>query len=83
MVSVEKSVLICLGFLAVLITPTLEAVNYNEPNLEEPRYSYSGENEGGRLTGHVQNWATLIQNYILQVTIPCTSRLFELHVEPI
>ncbi|XP_071807181.1 voltage-dependent calcium channel subunit alpha-2/delta-3-like [Asterias amurensis] len=67
MVSVEKSVLICFGFLAVLITPTLEAVNYNEPNLEEPRYSYAGENDGGRLTGHVQNWATLIQNYILQL----------------
>ena len=25
--------------------------------------------EEGRISGHVQNWATLIQNYILQVNV--------------
>ncbi|XP_071499643.1 voltage-dependent calcium channel subunit alpha-2/delta-3-like [Diadema antillarum] len=31
-------------------------------------YSYHKSSEDGRLAGHVQNWATLVQNYIVQLT---------------
>ena len=40
---------------------------HGETYEESKMYSYDKYTEGPRLTGHVQNWATLIQNYILQV----------------
>ena len=40
----------------------------NDDNGVPYRSSDFVDNEGGRLAPHVQNWATLIQNYILQVS---------------
>ena len=71
MVSWGPAVLMRYFLVVMVMLPCKEAVNYNEINHdEEPRYSYAEEDKGGRLVGDVQNWATLIQNYILQVNKP-------------
>ncbi|XP_033124937.1 voltage-dependent calcium channel subunit alpha-2/delta-1-like [Anneissia japonica] len=51
---------VCLATLLVLLTRA-QAIEYGG-------YSYARSDEDGRLAGDVQNWAILIQNYILQVT---------------
>lgn len=43
------------------------------------RYTFSNEgDQEPRLTGHVQNWATLVQNYILQVSCWYIDLLYEI-----
>ncbi|XP_038057398.1 voltage-dependent calcium channel subunit alpha-2/delta-3-like [Patiria miniata] len=69
MVAMGTAVFLCHCLVAtVLMLPCTETLNYNEIDHDEgPGYSYASEDGGGRLVGHVQNWATLIQNYILQL----------------
>ena len=60
-------VLIALYFVLLLIRPCNTSYA-NDDNGVPYRSSDFVDNEGGRLAPHVQNWATLIQNYILQVS---------------
>lgn len=36
---------------------------------ESHMYSYSKDAEDGTLAAHVENWATLVQNYIVHVSV--------------
>lgn len=53
-------------FVALIIIWLLKDGIISEINASSGYYTYSRDDVGS-LTGDVQNWATLIQNYILQV----------------
>lgn len=57
--------LISIGLYVLLLSGSTVNANWNRNHVS---YTVSNEDEGPRLTGHVQNWATLVQNYILQVS---------------
>ncbi|KAJ8032799.1 Voltage-dependent calcium channel subunit alpha-2/delta-2 [Holothuria leucospilota] len=56
--------LLLIGLYVLLLSGSTANANWNQNHVS---YTISNEGEGPRLTGHVQNWATLVQNYILQL----------------
>lgn len=60
-----RELLILIGVYVLLFSGSTANANWNRNPVS---YTISNEGEGPRLTGHVQNWATLVQNYILQVS---------------
>ena len=61
-------VLIAVYYVLPLIRPCNTSYASDDNGMPLYRSSDFVDNEGGRLAPHVQNWATLIQNYILQVS---------------
>ncbi|XP_063967969.1 voltage-dependent calcium channel subunit alpha-2/delta-3-like [Lytechinus pictus] len=57
-------ILVVASSLVLFARPSDGEMTYGESQM----YSYSKDAEDGTLDAHVQNWATLVQNYILHLT---------------
>lgn len=61
------------AIISILIEPIDFQYSYHwegyVPNVVEDDLSHSKRSDYGTLTGDVQNWAAIIQNYIIQVNI--------------